>query len=215
MNKSLVFFAVLYGVFMSVPPLSRAQVAALIPIQGTLVDSAGNAVHGKHDLSFGLYNNEAGAGAALFTENHPGVDVTNGRFTVYLGSASNGSLNLAFFRDNPNVWLQVTIDATEKLFPLFRLATVPYAAYAQQCVDSQTLAGRGPTSYALAEDGLKFLGSGCGDSGYVPQWDNAQKRWFCSKISLATGFTGQDAVNAVTSAGFMKDTDVAPKARAA
>jgi hypothetical protein len=134
----------------------------LIPIQGTLADSSGNAVVGKHDLSFGLYNNDAGVGTALFTENQLGVEVINGRFTVYLGSASNGNLSLAFFKENPLLWLQVTIDATEKLFPLFRFASVPYAAYAQQCADAQTLSGKGPTAYAPVEDGLSSFGATCG-----------------------------------------------------
>jgi hypothetical protein len=40
------------------------------------------------------------------------------------------------------------------------------------------------------------------------------KKWACSKISTATGFTGNDAVNAVASAGFIKGTDVEARARA-
>jgi hypothetical protein len=178
------------------------------------VDSTGAAVNGKHNLTFNIYNNEAANGTALYTENQLDISVEKGHFTVYLGSGPGTNLNLNLFRDNPALWLQVTIDSTEKLLPLFRLATVPYAAYAQQCVDSQTLAGKGADQYAPVSDGLTAFGASCAGDGDVPQWSSTLKRWSCGKISTDTTFTANDPVNAVASAGFMKDTDVAAKARA-
>ena len=48
--------------FLALPSFSpvRAEAHPLIPVQGLLTDAAGKPVHGKHRLTFSLYDAESG-----------------------------------------------------------------------------------------------------------------------------------------------------------
>ena len=65
-----------------------AQSPALIPVRGTLVDDEGNAVDGKHLLTFDIFDNADGKGVALYNERHADVDVRAGFFEAYLGDGT-------------------------------------------------------------------------------------------------------------------------------
>lgn len=65
------------------PPVSAQEDSILVTYQGYLTDSDGNPIDGDHTLAFTIYDSE---GTALWTEEHPSVPITNGLFSVILGS---------------------------------------------------------------------------------------------------------------------------------
>ncbi len=105
--------------------LSTSALAAptAVPHQGRLMDALGNPLTSTHDLSFALYDNAAGAGTAVWTENHTGVDFDNGYFAVTLGSTS--PLDDSTF-DGGTFYLGITVDSGAQL-PAIPVLSVPYA----------------------------------------------------------------------------------------
>ncbi|MDX1531902.1 MAG: hypothetical protein R3362_10300 [Rhodothermales bacterium] len=91
--------------------------------QGYL-ESAGVPVDGARDLTFRLYAAETG-GAAFWTEAHTGVSVSEGAFSVLLGSSTD--LPVSAF-DKP-LWLSVAVgdEAAPELGPRVALAASAYA----------------------------------------------------------------------------------------
>ncbi|HEY3353503.1 MAG TPA: tail fiber domain-containing protein [Polyangia bacterium] len=127
---------------------AHAAAPALLPVQGLLTDGAGAPLDGAHDLKFALFD-AASVGNLLFTQSDAGVQIDRGRFIIYLGQGGT-ALDLALFRDHAALWLEVTIDGTQVVQPRFRLATVPYASFAQFCGDAATVGGNGATAFAAS-----------------------------------------------------------------
>ncbi|MFH1279536.1 MAG: hypothetical protein ABIK65_14295 [Candidatus Eisenbacteria bacterium] len=112
--------------FVTLLLLSAAAVAGASPPGAisfqALLDSTGTPLAGAHDLTFTIYDSSA-AGAALWTETHPGVVVDEGVASVLLGSIS--SLAGVSFEDLR--WLGISVDAGPELDPRTALAGTPYA----------------------------------------------------------------------------------------
>jgi hypothetical protein len=161
------------------PAALQAQVPALIPIQGTLVDADGQVVDGTRNLTFHIFDNDSAEGDALFSENHLDATVDNGYFTVFLGGGDGDGLDLNLFRENPDLWLQVIVDSSEVFSPLFRLGTVPFASYSENCGNADTLGSEGPQAFARVERSLGGLS--CAEAGHVAQWDGSN--WTCGLLS--------------------------------
>ncbi len=102
----------------------------VVNYQGYLTDAAGQPISGTVTLEFGLYASDVG-GIAQWQETHTGVQVTDGFFTVLLGSLN--PLTAADFSD-PTRYLQTAVDTGGGLtvLPRQRLAAVPYALQAAQ-----------------------------------------------------------------------------------
>ena len=77
------------------PAAARAEAPPYLPIQGILMNAAGEMIDGEVDVIFGIYDAEA-AGNALWTESQT-IYVEDGFFTAYLGDIT--TLDLAIFRD--------------------------------------------------------------------------------------------------------------------
>ena len=116
-----------------------ADAPAIVPVQGFLTDSDGAPVAGPHRLTFILYDAESD-GRALYTDDRRSVEIERGQFVAYLGGEGD-ALDLALFRDNGGLWLEITVDGTDVIQPRTYLGSVPYAAYAQYCGDASTLGG--------------------------------------------------------------------------
>src|SRR3954471_13650268 len=86
-------------------------------------------------IEFALFAEEHG-GSAVWTENQT-VSVTNGKFTVLLGSADPDGLPVAVFASGEARWLQWQISG-EQPKPRTQLVALPYALSA---ANAQTLAG--------------------------------------------------------------------------
>ncbi len=108
---------VLFGVITS----GDAAVPNTIGFQGYLADSEGAPVNGTVDMTFGLYSLESG-GSVLWSETQTGVAVTNGVYSVTLGSVT--PLNLPF---DQHYWLGVKAGSDDEMTPRTPLTSVPYA----------------------------------------------------------------------------------------
>jgi len=115
-------------------PLSIAEPPKTINYQGYLTSNSGSApVNGAVVMTFKLHNSLSGVAPPLWTEIHPSVSVTNGAFSVALGTFT--PLTLPF--DVP-YWLTVTINADGEMSPRQPLASSAYAFRAMQADASTT-----------------------------------------------------------------------------
>ncbi|HEY3353504.1 MAG TPA: tail fiber domain-containing protein [Polyangia bacterium] len=206
---------------LALPGTSQAASPALLPVRGFLSDAAGVPVDGNHDLRFVIYDGVA-SGTALFTENHAALAVSHGEFVAYLGQVT-GSLDLTLFRDKGALWLEVTIDGTQAIQPRFRLATAPYAAFAQYCGDAVTLGGSPVTAFAqsvhthqwtdltgvpatLLDGDQDTLASLSCASGQVAKWnasawncaDDANSGGTITGVTAGTGLSGGGASGGIS-----------------
>jgi len=100
---------------------------ALVPIQGHLMDEDGGAITANDlQVTIALYENELG-GASFHTEAVL-LDVVNGSFVHYLGTAD--ALDLDEF-DGRDVYVGISVNGEVELLPRLPLATTAYAAYAR------------------------------------------------------------------------------------
>lgn len=95
----------------------------LINYQGMLTDDGGTALDGTYNLSFKIYGSESGSDS-LWWEHHTGVTVSDGLFSVILGSIS--SLSYSVFNDTIR-YLGISVDFGAELSPRTRLTSVSYA----------------------------------------------------------------------------------------
>ena len=114
-----------------VPILAFAESAVTPPIphlinyQGMLTDNSGNPLTGNFDIIFKIYN-DASAGTKRWEETQSGVSVTNGLFSVILGSVT--PINLYF---DEEYWLDITVGA-EHMPSRLKFTSVGYAYRAQK-----------------------------------------------------------------------------------
>ncbi len=115
---------------------ANAGTPQLISYQGRLLDDAGAGVTGEVEVVFTLYADEAGT-ISLWTETHTGVAVSDGLFSVLLGSVSD--LDVPAFNGSIR-YLGVSVDGVPSAEP----APIVSVAYALRAGHSDTAA------YALA-----------------------------------------------------------------
>lgn len=109
---------------------SRAisQDNVLVKYQGRLTNQAGEPLNGTFELTFAIYDAAEG-GSSLWSEAHFDVEVSQGLFTVMLGSHS--PLPESTF-DGTDRYLGITVDSDPEMSPRSLLTSVPSAAYAQK-----------------------------------------------------------------------------------
>lgn len=96
--------------------------------QGILRDPEGNPMSGLQKMTFRIYDRvSAPLNEAIFTEEHTDVTVRNGHFSVLLGNNVPLPPTLFF---GPDTFIGVTVDPFDEMSPRQRLASVPYAIYA-------------------------------------------------------------------------------------
>ena len=100
-----------------------AEIPGKISYQGRLTDNAGLAINGQHSLTFKIFADSTGLGQ-VWTETQNGVVVTNGLFSVILGSATPIPLN-AF--EGQTCYLAIAIDGGIQLSPFHPMVSTPYA----------------------------------------------------------------------------------------
>lgn len=114
-----------------------------VSYQGYLQDADGAARSGLVDLQIGVWNDAAStdASAQLYLEDHFGVVVSNGLFTIPLGGGSVvlGNFDADLFADNDR-WLQITVEG-EPLAPRTKFLSVPYAFQAGKADSLSGLSG--------------------------------------------------------------------------
>lgn len=101
--------------------------APTINYQGRLADSGGTPINDTLAMQFALYDSD-GAGTLLWgPETHATVPVSDGLFSVGLGSQTAGGIPTSVL--SGDVWLEITVDG-ETLSPREQLRAVPYAMQA-------------------------------------------------------------------------------------
>lgn len=106
--------------------VAEAKTPHLIRYQGTVADQAGVPLHGPYTLRFRLYD-VATSGAPLWQETQPSLPLTQGHFSVFLGSVT--PLDVPFDRD---MWLGIQVADDPEMVPRIRLASVPTAYRAER-----------------------------------------------------------------------------------
>ncbi len=118
-----------------------AQVPQTLAFQGKLGDPNGNPLTGDYNFTFSIIPSTGGA--AVYTETDNNVSVTNGIYTVYIGSYAPGGIPASTF--NVPVVLQVSVDG-QTLSPDVPIASVSsafHAIYADQLLSPMTTATGG------------------------------------------------------------------------
>jgi hypothetical protein len=130
-----------------------AQVPTTLSYQGRLLqnDAAQGPVGGTIDIQFSIWSGPTGDPGAtqLWSESWTGVGLSNGVFSVLLGS--NGSpLVPSNFQNDSSLYLQLTIDG-ETLSPRQQLGSVPFAIVDEPANERQDLSLSGDT-LSLSDD---------------------------------------------------------------
>ena len=109
--------------FLALLIVGAAQAQASLSFQGILKKSSGVAVEdGTYNITFNLYDVAQG-GTPLWTENQPEVEVTNGIYSVLLGTDTLNPLDVAF---DKVYYMGIKVGSAE-MTPRFKLTSAPYA----------------------------------------------------------------------------------------
>jgi hypothetical protein len=137
MNRFIFILGLIILVFLA--SLSLAGIPKMINYQGMLTGSDGKTPvpDANYNLTFKIYGSLSGTDS-LWWEYHPNVPVTNGLFSVVLGSIT--TLNLAFDAD---YWLGIKVGTDSELSPRIQLTSVGYA-YRAEKTDTASYAFAGP-----------------------------------------------------------------------
>ena len=119
----------------------------LISYQGYLTDDSGNPIDGTATLTFGIYTDVIG-GSLLWSETQPSVPISDGYFSVMLGSVT--PLSSETFSE-PNRYLQVGVDSGSGTVELPRqqFTAVPYALNAANAWSLHGNSGTDPQTHKL------------------------------------------------------------------
>ncbi len=99
-----------------------SSVPSVVSYQGRVTDTAGQPLNGAYIMSFALYDTPTG-GAQLWSETHSAVVVTEGLFSVQLGSVTPFPAGIW---DTPTLYLGVTV-GTDPEMDRTRFICTPYA----------------------------------------------------------------------------------------
>lgn len=113
--------------------LGQTAPTTTISYQGRLTNRGGIAISASTPMVFRLYAAPTG-GSALWSETRSGsnaVPVTNGIFSVLLGSITPISLELL----SRDLWLGIAVNGDPEMTPREKIGSVPYAARAGSVVD--------------------------------------------------------------------------------
>jgi hypothetical protein len=108
--------------------------------QGMLTDSDGNPLTGQYNITFYLFTASSG-GTAIWSENHPLVQATDGVYNVQLGG-----LTPDLFEYN-ELYLEVEV-AGETLQPRQQLTSSAFSMKAAKAEDADTLDGMDSTAFS-------------------------------------------------------------------
>ena len=160
-------------VLMLLAATAVAGVPLLLSHQGRLLDASDQPINGTLTITFSIYDVPT-AGSPLWTEDHPGVVVTNGLFTAELGTTVPLSADILTGSGGGGGggavrYLQVQISGEPPIAPRLRLGSAPYSvASSRVSGDIETAPGSisindGSHDRAI----IKSLGS----VTYVGTWD--------------------------------------------
>lgn len=121
--RSTFLRSVVVAAGLAVLTAANAQVPATVSYQGRLTDNVGTPLTGTYSLSFAILTSAIG-GTQLWAESHGSVAVTQGDFSVVLGSVT--PLPASVFA-GPDRWLSIVVNGTQTITPRTKFASTPYA----------------------------------------------------------------------------------------
>lgn len=122
MKRAVSLTIILTAALMALTSIATAGVPGLMNYQGRLTGEGGEPLDDTLFMTFTIHDDSAD-GSIIWTEAHDSVIVTEGLFTVLLGSANLISDTL--FADTAR-WLQITIEG-EPIIPRTHLTSMPFA----------------------------------------------------------------------------------------
>jgi hypothetical protein len=164
-----------------------------IAVQGILTNLAGDPVKGPVGLTFSLYDGPAGL-QPLWTEQHTGVKLNNGRFDLLLGSKKPLD-EPPLFEQFDDLWVGISVGGGAEL-PRAPLSAVGYAMqarHAEYCEELATAPGElvctGCIGTEELQDGgvmpVDLAGAGCG-AGQVLKRNPQNNAWVCGDAAAYT-----------------------------
>ena len=109
---------------------AHASAPPLLPLQGVLTDADGVPLAAAVSLRFSLHTAETG-GTEVWYETQT-ITPVDGLFAAYLGQGTGGTMTLATFRDEGQLWLEVKVGDDDPMARV-RLGSVAYAGFAEYC----------------------------------------------------------------------------------
>lgn len=179
--STVVFAAITIGLSVS---SASAAVPQMLTYQGRLTNSSGAPLTEVVALTFKIYSDSLGT-TALWTEVHPTVSVTDGLFTVVLGSVTPipGSVFTGAVR-----WLGIQVDIDAELRPLRPLLSAPDAFQslrADTAGIAKSIADNSVTSAKIVNGAIQFadIGQNGATTGQIMKWNGSA--WVAAKDSIA------------------------------
>ncbi len=108
--------------------IGAANIPRQINYQGLLADLEGNTLNGNYNFSFDIFSVETG-GTSLWNETQSDIIVTEGVFSVLLGSINPITADFS-----GRLWLQITVN-NEPMFPRKELTGIGNAFQAEDVLD--------------------------------------------------------------------------------
>ena len=121
-RRCVMVFAVAYALM---PAPLNAAVPHLVRYQGQAVDNLGVPLQGPYNLTFRLYDADAG-GTIVWQEQQANIPINKGHFSVLLGQVT--ALNVDWSK---SLWLTIQVGTDPELLPRQRITSVPLAVRAE------------------------------------------------------------------------------------
>ena len=175
------------------PSFVFAQAPEFVPIQGSLYDDTGEPINETLPVEFVLYG-DTSRSTVLYSETSF-VIFEGGYFTEYLGP-----INLETFDSRGSLYLGMNVNGDGEM-ALIRVGTVPFAAFADYCGDSNTLGGQ--TTAQIQSATVESLGPLSNDNPYRHnRYTDAEARTAMGPISndnpyAHNRYTDAEAVSAM------------------
>ncbi|MFN8445752.1 MAG: hypothetical protein U0175_33490 [Caldilineaceae bacterium] len=133
-----------------------ATVPPYLNYQGVLRDVEGKPMSGLQKMTFRIYDRvSAPLNEARWTEEHTDVTVRNGQFSVLLGNTNPVPPQLF---TSPDLFIGVTVAPFDEMTPRQRLASAPYAMYADHAAALTAPNGNGSHAVHVDESGKVGIG---------------------------------------------------------
>jgi hypothetical protein len=155
--------------------------ATTVNYQGRLADDAGVPLTGTYGMSFALYDAATGGTLIWGPENHTAVPVSDGLFSVGLGSQTSGGIPTTTW--NGDRYLEITVDG-ETLAPRELIRSVPIAGMALTVPDG-TIGSAQIADGAVTQDKAAGL--------LAAQSDDARIKW--GNVVLTTDANGRGHIS--------------------
>jgi hypothetical protein len=130
----------------------NAQDSVLISYQGRLTSDLGEPSNGSFDITFGIYAMPTGV-SLLWSETHSGIAVSDGLFSVILGSQT--ALPDSIFSGHDR-YLGITVGADPEISPRTLFTSVPSAVYARRVAGD-----------IVTDDGILLINTLARDSAFL------------------------------------------------